>query len=201
MKKHRRVENMEVLEMVESMVFKIEKVKHMILVLLSLGALLAMMVCLICDYFITKGLSWSLVVVLSLMTSWLVLSLLLVKEATVRKTLIMLSIVVIPYLALLSMLLKRPLVFSLGACIAAVSCAGLWGIYSVFVRFHSNKLRALGISFFMTIPITWIITHIVTYFINDITTALVPDLFHALNTLLLAMVCFGGDYFIKRSNN
>lgn len=179
------------------MVFKIEKGKRPIIVLLSLGILLAMMICLICDYFITKELSWSLIVVLSLITSWLVLSLLLVKEAAVRKSLIMLSIVVIPYLALLSMLLKLPLVFSLGACIATVSCAGLWSIYTVFWKFRKSKLRALGISFLIAIPITWGITHIVAYFINDITTTLASDMFHALNTLLLAMVCFGGDYFMK----
>lgn len=186
--------------MMKSMVFKIEKGKRTILALLSLGMVIAMVVCLICDYFITKELSWSLIVVLSLMTSWLFLSLLLVKDAAIRKSLIMLSIAVIPYLALLSILLQLPLVFSLGTCIAVVSCAGLWSIYGVFLKFHKSKLYALGISFLIAIPMTWGITQIVAYFVNDITTNLGSDIFHALTTLLLAFMCFGGHHFMKHSN-
>ena len=187
--------------MEESMVVKIKFRKRSISAFFTLSIVLAMIVCLICDYFITKELSWSLIVVISLITSWLLFASLLTKEVTIRNFLIMLSIVIIPYLALLSILLKLPIVFSLGTSIAAVSCIGLWSVYGVFLKFHKSKLFAFGVTFLIVIPITLGITHIVAYFITGITTNSSSDMFNVFITLLLALVCFGGHYFFKYSNN
>ena len=85
--------------------------------------LIPLFICLICNYFINRHLTWSLIVALSLVESFLVTwAVLSATKKVVKKVLLVISVSIIPYLAFLSMILRLPIVFSLGSCIANKDC-------------------------------------------------------------------------------
>lgn len=184
----------------KSIGFKIERMKRNILAALSAAFLIAVITCLICDYFITGQLTWSLIVIISSILSWfLMLPFLKGKGRIIERFLILLSFLIIPYLAAMSWILSLPAVLYLGTCISVISVAGLWCIYATFLRFHNRKLQATGISFLIIIPLAWGINHIVAYFQESVTDW-ASDMMNILITLSLAIVCFGIDYFITHRN-
>ena len=77
------------------------------LYILTSLCLIAIMVCVICDYVITNTLTWSLIVLLSLITGWLgFVPFFRAKNKVIKKTLIVISIIALPFLAGLSAILK-----------------------------------------------------------------------------------------------
>ena len=80
------------------------QIKKWGLYVLSLMCLIAIMVCVICDYAMAKTLTWSLIVVLSLIAGWLVfVPFFRAKSKVIRKS------------------LKLPLILSMGSSIAGLS--------------------------------------------------------------------------------
>ena len=69
-------------------------------VAISIVALIASIVCLICDYFTSDKLSWSFIAIEAIIAVWLVfLPCMLFKEKVIFKTLIICSIIPIPFLS------------------------------------------------------------------------------------------------------
>lgn len=182
-------------------VSKTNKMKRYLFGGISIAFLIAIMTCVICDYFINEGLTWSFIVIISLVASWLLLlSLFKSKEKVIRSFLIRLSVIIIPYLAALSIILKSPLVFSLGTSISVASLVGLWCIYGAFFKFLNRKFCAMGITLLIMIPLVLWITYISAYFINDLSVFLDSDiLLQVIIMLGLSFICFGIDYFIVRT--
>ena len=82
------------------------QIKKWGLYVLSSMCLIAIMVCVICDYAMTKTLTWSLIVVLSLIAGWLVfVPLISAGSKGIKKSLIVISIITLPFLAGLSAVL------------------------------------------------------------------------------------------------
>ncbi len=80
------------------------QIKKWGLYILSSMCLVAIMVCVICDYVLTKNLTWSLIVLLSLIAGWLVfVPFFRAKSKVIRKS------------------LKLPLILSMGSSIAGLS--------------------------------------------------------------------------------
>lgn len=177
--------------------FKTNKIKRYLFGGISIIFLIAIMTCILCDYVINKKLTWSFIVMISLVASWLLmLPLFKSKEKIVRSLLIVLSIMIIPYLAILSMILKSFFVFSLGTSISVASLVGLWCIYGVFLKYVNRKIYAMGIIFLIMIPLALGITYISAYFINDFSIVLDANiLLQAIIMLGLSFICFGIDYF------
>lgn len=175
---------------------KLVKMKRIALMVVSSVFILAAMICLICDYCISKGLTWSLIVIISLVAGWLLLfPFLKVQEMAVKKSLVVLSVIIIPYLVVLGWILEAPVVAYMGACISVISIIGMWCIYAVFVKLRHRKLCAMGVAFLIVIPVTWGITHVVEWLVDEKVTNLADNVFNVLTTLLLAFICFGMDYF------
>lgn len=186
----------------KSSVQKAEKIKQNILYGLSASFLIAIIVCLICDYFISGNLSWSLIVIVSLVFSMLILfTLLTTKEKLIKKTLITLSVFIIPYLALLSFILKQPLVFYLGSCISVITATALWLSYIAFVKLPRRKYLAIGISFLMIIPLNLLINNLTQYFISDASFNQSDNILNSSITVSLAIFCFCIDYIKNRLDN
>lgn len=175
---------------------KLVKLKRIALMVVSAVFILAAMICLICDYCISKGLTWSLIVIISLVAGWLLLfPFLKVQEMAVKKSLVVLSVIIIPYLVVLGWILEASVVAYMGACISVISIIGMWCIYAVFVKLRHRKLCAMGVAFLIVIPVTWGITHVVEWLVDEKVTNLADNVFNMLTTLLLAFICFGMDYF------
>lgn len=178
-----------------------ERLKRRILAALSATAVTAIFVCLICDYFTSEYLFWSLIAVVSIVAAWcLCVPALTAKEKIVLKTLLVASIIPIPLLAILALLLKRPVVFTLGACIALVAIAAVWGIYGIFRKCRNHLWRGGGFALLVVIPAAILINHAAAYLVLQKRLDLTSDLFNTSITLVLAAVCFGIDYLQCHKN-
>lgn len=172
-----------------------ERVKRHTLVVLSTVALIAICVCLICDYFTSEYLSWSLVVAVSIVAAWgLCIPVLIAKKKIIWKTLFTASVIPIPLLVLLGLLLKRPIVFTLGTCISLVALAAIWIMYGIFSKCQKHLWRGFGFSMLVVIPTASSINHIVACFVPRDDYTFTSDVFNSTITLILAVVCFGIDY-------
>lgn len=181
-------------------VLKTGRIKKNILAVLSLAFMIAVVACVITDLCISKSLTWSLVVILSLAFSWILLfPFFRAKEKVIRKTFIVLSLEVIPFLVVLSWLLKMPDIWKMGSCISVVSLIGLWCVYAVFVKIKDRKFRAAGIAFLVAVPVTWGINTVIEFFTRESSAAPVNHLINIISVAVLAVICFGIDFFMYSS--
>ena len=123
-----------------------EKTKHTLLTAVSALELTSVLVCLVCDYFTAGSLSWSLIAIAAMAAGWFVLlPVLTAKEKVIFKTLLAASTVPFPLLAVLALLLKSAIVFTLGSCISLVCIAAVWGIYNIFRKKPRPSLACSGL--------------------------------------------------------
>ncbi len=176
-----------------------EKGKRTILVSYSAVALIAICICLICDYFTAEKLSWSLVSASAIIAAWFViLPSLTAKQKIVFKTLLAVSIVPVPILAIIALLLNSLVIFTMGICITAVSVIALLAIYGIFRKCHKKLWRAFGYALLVMIPTPIAITYIVSCFIPEALCNMTSNIFNSIITLALALVFFGLDYLFTR---
>ena len=179
------------------------QIKKWGLYILTAMCFIAIMVCVICDYAMTKNLTWSLIVVLSLLAGWLVfLPFFSAGSKGMKEALLVISIITLPFLAGFSAVLKLPLILSMGSSIAGLSIAAAWGIYGVFVKCQKRIFLALALSLLIAIPLACGITHIAAYFIESISVDFVSDLFHIITTLAFSGICLTIDFVrLHRENS
>ena len=108
--------------------------------LFSATLLIGIMVCLICNIAISGNLTWSLIPISSIVFVWVVSfpSIILGKKG-ILISLISLSAFVIPYLFLLSRLIKVKEVFSVGVIMAVASILFLWVIAAIWNRVGKTR--------------------------------------------------------------
>lgn len=138
--------------------------KGMAFFLFSVALLSGIVVCLICDIAISGKLTWSLIPVSSIVFAWVISfpGIILGKRGIIGSFLSF-SIFVIPYLFLLSSIIKVREVFSVGAVMAAVSIAFLWIITAVFICIGKTRRRAaFGITFLTAIPFVVVVNVILS---------------------------------------
>ncbi len=168
-------------------------------ILFSAALLIGIMVCLICNIAISGNLTWSLIPAGSIVFAWAVCfpSMILGKKGIIV-SLISLSVLIIPYLFLLSILINAKEVFSVGAVIAAASVVFSWIIAAVFYRMgKTRKLTALGIVFLLSILFMFTINAMLAKMIGE------PifdqwDILPAFILLISAFVCFIWGYARKK---
>lgn len=174
-----------------------ERSKRIILVIVSAAALVAGCVCLICDYFTSDSLSWSLIAAASIIAAWLmILPSLISRTKIVLKTLVTVSAIPIPLLAILSLLLNKSVIFTLGICITLITIAAIWIIYWIFRKCAKNFVA--GIWFY---PSGFDTSTDCNYpyfslFLPQVQFDFTSDIFNSGITLTLSLVCFGIDYLL-----
>lgn len=168
-------------------------IKNRLIFIIFSGVLLTgILVCMICDAAISGGMTWSLIPACSILFAWLISGpAIFYGKRGIIKSLISLSICLLPYLYLLSRLVETREVFSVGAGMSAVSIPFLWVIYAVFSRLGRKRIpAALGISFLAGIPFQFAVNMILSKMIGEPIFD-VWDLLSAGLLLLLALVSFG----------
>ena len=168
-------------------------------ILFSATLLTGIMVCLICNIAISGNLTWSLIPVSSIVFAWVIsFPGIIWGKRGIIVSLISLSVFIVPYLFLLSNLVKVEEVFSVGAEMAVASIVFLWIIVAVFRRIgETRKLVALGISFLLAIPFMFVINVMV----SKITAEPILDVWDMLTVFILlisAFVSFIYDYAKKK---
>lgn len=157
-------------------------------ILFSVTLLVGVMVCFICNIAISGSLTWSLIPISSIAFVWVILfpSIILGKKGIIVG-LISLSTFIIPYLFLLSNLIKSKDVFSIGAVMAVASIVFLWIIAAVFYCIGRNKkLIALGIVFLLAIPFVFIINALLSQMIAEP----IFDVWEMLSVFILLVLAF-----------
>jgi len=168
-------------------------------ILFSVTLLVGMMVCLICNIAISGNLTWSLIPVSSIIFAWVISfpSIILGKRGIIVSV-ISLSVFIIPYLFLLSSLIKVKEVFSVGAVLALASIVFLWIIVAFFSRIgKEKKLIALGITFLSAIPFVFIVNVVLSKMIAE-PICDVWDMLSIFILLILAFASFICDYAKKK---
>ena len=167
--------------------------------LFSATLLIGIMVCLICNIAISGNLTWSLIPISSIVFTWVVSfpSIILGKKGMLI-SLISLSAFVIPYLFLLSRLIRVKEVFSVGVIMAVVSILFLWVIAAIWKRVgKTRKLIALGMIFLLAIPFMVIINAILSRMIVEPVLD-IWDMLSIFILLILAFISFICDYAKKK---
>lgn len=172
-----------------------EKGKRVCFAWLSALGITGAFACFICDYFTSGKLGWSWIVALSILVGvGVLLPFFRAKGRVLFKTLLMVSLVPVPYLAGLALLLKRPIVLSLGGCIALAAIADLWCLYGVCRRIPGRPWRATGVGLLVLLPMPFVVTALVAIFLPQVGVVdLYSDLFNAVIMVLLALACFWAD--------
>lgn len=168
-------------------------------VLFSITLLLGILVCCICDLAMSGALSWSRIPTVSILFAWVISfpSIAFGKKGVI-KSLISLSVFIIPYLYLLSRVLKVKEVFRLGAAISLVSLAFLWIVFAVFCRMgKTRKFAASGAAAVLAVPLSTT----VNFLLAKMADQPVFDVWDFLSNsilLLLSAVFFLCDYAEKK---
>ena len=164
-------------------------------ILFSALLFIGIVVCFICDIAISNSLTWSLIAISSIVFVWAIFfpSIILGKRGVII-SLISLSIVIIPYLFLLSNLIKVKEVFSVGTVLAVASIVFLWIIVAIFSRMGKTRgLAALGITFLLGIPFEFIINIILSRIIGE-SPFDIWDILKLLSFTFIACILFICDY-------
>lgn len=120
--------------------------------------LIAVIVCAICDLSISKTLTWSLISISCITFAWLILlPSMLLKKKIVIATSLSLTMFIIPFLYILSVLIKNPEILSIGVIMSVVGVIYLWIILGICQKLKQRKYIAIGISLLLGIPLCLII--------------------------------------------
>lgn len=123
-------------------------------IVLSSLFLIAIIVCLICDVAIHNMFTWSLLAVSSILFAWGILfpTMKLGKKG-ISWSLLVLTILLLPFLYILEKLLLVSNLFLIGACISLVSLWYIWSIYFLFKILIKRTYMVVGIAFLLAIPL------------------------------------------------
>lgn len=107
------------------------------------------------------------------------------------------SILILPFMYILSILIKVNEVFNIGAIMSIHTLVFLWIIYILYYRLKERKLLATGITFLFAIPFTILINITLSKLIGEP----VIDVWDILSVFILLIVSVAfiiGDYARKK---
>ena len=170
--------------------------------------LIAALVCWICDSALSHGhmLSWSLIVDLMLVCSWLVmLPLFAAKRRFVLWTLTVFSLISLPWIFLLSRLLNEPAIFQMGRVIAPVVLIFLWMIYFVCRKLYRQKWRAAAVICILMALLECSLDIMIAHLLSEpwafkaglLMPGVYPGIGSCIFLILTAGLCFMADRFIR----
>ena len=129
------------------------KVNVVIADIISILFLTGIVVCIICDIRFAGGITWSMIPVSSILFTWMVvIPLIIAGKRRILKSLIALSILIIPFLYVLSAIIKVKAIFTIGAVMAVVGILYLWSLWGIHYRIRTRKMFATGLTILLAIP-------------------------------------------------
>ena len=171
--------------------------KNMLIpIVFSAVFLSGIIICLICDIAISGSCTWSLITTLSIAFAWAVFFPVAVSGKNgIIAGLLSFSVFIVPYLFILSNLLKVEEVFSIGTASSVISIIFLWISAAIFKYIgRTNKFTATGIVFLLAIPFIFIVNITLSKIIKEPVFG-IWDMLSVLKLLVFAFICF---IFAKR---
>ena len=134
----------------------------------TIATVIGILVCCICDIAISGTLTWSLIVLSSILVTWIAsFPVILLGKKGVLVAMIAISILIVPFMYILSILIKVNEVFSIGTIMSIISLVFLWIVYVLYYRLKKRKLLATGITFLFAIPFTILINSTLSKMIGE----------------------------------
>ena len=179
---------------------RVKRLWDILFVGMSASFFLAAIVCLICNFAVSRELSWSRIVLASLIAAWGILTpLFRAQKKRICKSLLALSLMIFPYLAVLNVLLQVPLLRTMGMCIAIAALLGIWGLYGILTHVWSRKKYfALSLICFLMFAEEYGINRIIDEYIKRTHIEQSFNQLNALIILILAVSFLGISYFRER---
>lgn len=174
---------------------KIISFRNVLSISFSLLFLLGIIVCSICDIAISGRFTWSLYPISSILFVWLVfLPLLMYGCKGIPGSLAAFSVLIIPFLYVISKIADNNLIVLLGIRISLSSLIYLWCVYFIFRKLKERRILAAAVSLLLAIPLCAVIN------ISVAKILLIPffDIWDVLTfavITVIAAVLFVIDYF------
>ncbi len=170
----------------------------LISIVYTIAMVVGILVCCICDIAVTGTFTWSLIVLSSVLVTWIAsFPVILLGKKGVLVAMAAISILIVPFMYILSILIKVNEVFSIGAVMSVITLVFLWIIYILYYRLRERKLLATGITFLSAIPFTIVINITLSKMIGE-PAADVWDILSSFILLIIAAAFIIGDYAKKK---
>lgn len=170
----------------------------LISILYTTAMVIAVFVCCICDGVVSGTFSWSLIVLGSVLFTWIItFPVILLGKKGIRAAMLVMNIFIFPFLYILSILLKVDQIFSIGAVLSEIAFAFFWMLYILYGRLKNRKLLAGGITCLLFIPFMLLINFALSQMLGE-TEREVWDILSAFILVVMAAAFIIGDYARKR---
>ncbi|MCI8760729.1 MAG: hypothetical protein HFJ34_06445 [Clostridia bacterium] len=157
--------------------------------------LIAVIVCAICDLAISKTLTWSLITISAITFAWLILlPSMMCKKKIVIATLLSLTIFIIPFLYILSVLIKNTEILSIGSIMSVIGLIYLWSIVGISQKFKQRKYIVSSISLLLVIPVCLIVNITLSKMILEPIID-IWDILTIFILLIISIILFMIDYY------
>lgn len=167
-------------------------------IIYTVTMVIGILVCCICDIAISGKLTWSLIVLSSILITWIAsLPVILLGKKGVRVAMAAISVLIIPFMYILSVLVKAHEVFRIGMIMSIISMVFLWIVYILYYRLKERKLLATGITFLSAIPFTLLINFVLSKMIGEPVID-IWDILSVFILLIVAVAFISGDYARKK---
>ncbi len=142
----------------ESAERKIVSFQNVLSISFSILLLAGIMVCSVCDVAISGTFTWSLYPISSMLFAWFVfMPLIKYGSKGMPGALAALSVLIIPFLYVISKIVDNNLIMTIGMKMSLFSIAYLWCVYLIFRRLKERRIIAAAFSLLLAIPLCIII--------------------------------------------
>lgn len=169
-------------------------------ILVTLLSFIAILVCIICDLAISSRFTWSIITTSSIIFAWLVLvPIIMLGKKGISRSLAMLSILVIPYLYILSISIKENAIFTIGVAMSIIAIIYAWCIFWIFKLLQRRKIKAIGIALLSSIPF-YLMVNIVLFKMISEPIIDIWDILSMVIIIIFASILFIYDYINNKGN-
>lgn len=167
----------------------------LIFMIYSIILLLGIIICSICDIAVTGELTWSSITLCSIIFAYVIsFPVIILGKRGMTGSLISCSIFLIPYLYILSILIKVGAAFTIGWVMSLMSITLLWILFLIYRRLNARKLRAAGITALLLIPFSFCINIALSKMIFEPIVVDIWDILSSFILLVTAFIFFVMDY-------
>ncbi len=165
-----------------------------IAIIFTVTMLVGIMVCCICDLAVTGALTWSCITLSAILFAWIIsFPVLLLGKKGVFCGMLSLSVFIIPFLYIISVLVGTEAVFRIGAVMSVLALIYLWAVYALYIRFRNRKVLATGISVFLAVPFMLSVNAVLSRLIGEPPLD-VWDMLSVFILLIIAVSLLTADY-------
>ena len=175
------------------------KIKNkQVTIIYSIIFLIVAIICLISNYFISHTLSWSLIVLSSLLLCYLITipALILPKKRKIICSLISLTIFIIPYFLILSCLLHNFNILKIGSLSSIITLIYLWGTYLIYKKYHTENLKGAAFELLLTASFSFTINLSISLLLST-NTFNYSNILCIIVLLIFSIACFIYDKKMK----